>query len=175
MPQLFRRILVPHDFSDAANRALDVAVELAAGSGGRLTVLHAIAEFAPTSGFPAAGEVAWVPPENFDKTLREQLRAAVAKVVGRRRVPYECRVEIGDPYQRIIDGARRVDSIVMGTVGRTGLTHLLVGSVAEKVVRHSPVPVLTLRPAAARRAARAGGAKGGRKRSTQRAARRRSS
>jgi nucleotide-binding universal stress UspA family protein len=49
-----------------------------------------------------------------------------------------------------------MDVIVMATTGRTGLSHLLIGSVAEKVVRHSPVPVLTLRPEAVRRAVKLG-------------------
>jgi nucleotide-binding universal stress UspA family protein len=53
-----------------------------------------------------------------------------------------------------VDAARGADLIVMSTMGRTGLSHLLVGSVAEKVVRHAPVPVLTLRPAGARKARR---------------------
>jgi nucleotide-binding universal stress UspA family protein len=52
--QLFRRILVPHDFSDAARRALQVAIELAAEHRGRITVLHAIAAYAPGSGVPGA-------------------------------------------------------------------------------------------------------------------------
>jgi nucleotide-binding universal stress UspA family protein len=55
------------------------------------------------------------------------------------------RVELGYAAQGIIDAARGHDSIVMATSGRTALTHFLIGSVAEKVVRHAPVPVLTLR------------------------------
>ena len=55
------------------------------------------------------------------------------------------RGEIGDASPRIIDAARRADSIVMATSGRTGLAHFLIGSVAEKVVRHAAVPVLTMR------------------------------
>ena len=55
---------------------------------------------------------------------------------------------------RIIEAAKRMDLVVMSTTGRSGLAHLLIGSVAEKVVRHSPIPVLTMRPEAARKAAR---------------------
>ncbi len=151
MTPLFRRILVPYDFSTAATKALEIAIELASGARGRIVVLHAIAEFTPVAAFPAAGEMVWIPPDNLEKNVRQQLETAVAKSVGRRHVPVDCRVEIGDPFQRIIDAARGAESIVMGTVGRTGLTHLLIGSVAEKVVRHSPVPVLTIRPDAAER------------------------
>ena len=52
---------------------------------------------------------------------------------------HETKVEIGDPYQRIIAASRGMDAIVMSTAGRTGLSHLLIGSVTEKVVRHSTV------------------------------------
>ncbi len=154
MTQLFRTILVPHDFSDAADEALGIAAELAAAHRGRIVVLHAIAEYAPVSVFPGAGEVSWVPPENLEADVRAQLESTVRQAIGRRRVRTECRVESGDPFQRIIDAARGVDSIVMGTLGRTGLAHLLIGSVAEKVVRHAPVPVLTIRPDAVSRSAR---------------------
>ena len=70
------------------------------------------------------------------------------------RVTY--RVDVGDASQCILEAARRADSIVMSTHGRSGLTHLLIGSVAEKVVRHATVPVLTIRvpDKAARAAAR---------------------
>jgi nucleotide-binding universal stress UspA family protein len=60
----------------------------------------------------------------------------------------DAKIMVGDPYQRIIEAARGMDAIVMSTAGRTGLSHLLIGSVAEKVVRHSPIPVVTLRAGA---------------------------
>jgi nucleotide-binding universal stress UspA family protein len=68
-------------------------------------------------------------------------------------------VVLGHPVERILDAARRADTIVMATAGRSGLAHLVIGSVAERVVRHAPVPVLTIRPAARRR----GGASRGRR------------
>jgi len=67
-----------------------------------------------------------------------------------------------------VQAARAADSIVMATLGRTGLAHLVIGSVAEKVVRHSPVPVLTLRPSAIRSALRR--RRGGTRKKTARAA-----
>jgi nucleotide-binding universal stress UspA family protein len=54
-------------------------------------------------------------------------------------------VVIADPFQAIMDAARGATAIVMGTLGRTGLPHLMLGSVAAKTVRHAPVPVLTVR------------------------------
>jgi nucleotide-binding universal stress UspA family protein len=153
MPNLFRRILVPFDFSAPATAALRVAADLAARHRGRLHVLHAITPFTPVGAFPAAEEMAWVPPADLITRERRRLVAIVARTLGRRaRVRTTTEVEIGDPFQRILDATRRADLIVMATAGRTGLSRLLIGSVAEKVVRHSPVPVLTVRPTAARRA-----------------------
>jgi nucleotide-binding universal stress UspA family protein len=151
MAQLFRKILVPHDFSTHATRALRVAADLAAGHGGRLVVLHAIAPFSPVSGFPAVEEMVWIPPADLVGHERRRLETLVKRTVAARSgVRADVRVIIGDPFQQILEAARGANLIVMATAGRTGLSHLLIGSVAEKVVRHSPVPVLTLRPAAAR-------------------------
>jgi nucleotide-binding universal stress UspA family protein len=156
---LFRNILVPFDFSDAATAALDVAADLAARHRGSLTVVHVIAPVYPVSGFAGAGELpVWVPPEDLRAETRARLEAVVARKLGRRRTRATCRVLVGDPYRSIVDAARRADSIVMATLGRTGLAHLVIGSVAEKVVRHAPVPVLTLRPAASRTVLRSTGA-----------------
>ena len=169
MTQVFRRILVPYDFSDAATAALEVAADLATRHGGTLTVVHAIAPVYPVSAFAGAGELpVWIPPDDLRGEARARLEKEVARVVGRRRVrSVTCRVVIGDPHRCILDAARRADVIVMATLGRTGLAHLVIGSVAEKIVRHSPVPVLTLRPRASRRALRSAAAK------PRRAARRR--
>ena len=155
MTRLFRNILVPYDFSDAAKAALTVAEELAARERGTLTVLHAIAPVYPVSGFAGAGEMpVWIPPDDLQAETRTRLAEDVARALGRRAARATCKVVIGDPYRCIVDAARRADSIVMATVGRTGLAHLVIGSVAEKVVRHSPVPVLTLRPVASKKALR---------------------
>ncbi len=150
MTTLFRRILVPHDFSDHAAKALRVAADLVAQPGGRIRVLHAIAPFFPTGDVFSAEVGAWVPPPDLLKRERERLQQIVARTLRDRAEGIDCRVVIGDPYQCIMDAVRGMDSIIMTTAGRTGLTHLLIGSVAEKVVRHSPIPVLTLRPSVAK-------------------------
>ena len=142
MAKLFRRILVPYDFSSSAKRALVAAADLAAEHRGRLTVLHAIAPF-----YPAAEGTPWIPPDDLVAAEHRRLAALVARVTRARGVKAETRVVIGHPYERIMAAAKRADSIVMATAGRPGLTHLLIGSIAEKVVRHAKVPVLTLRPA----------------------------
>lgn len=149
MATLFRRILVPYDFSTPARQSLEAAVDLAARHGGRLLVLHAIAPF-----YPAAEGAPWIPPDDLITAEKRRLSALVARVAGRRGIKADTKVVIGHPYERIMDAAKGMDSIVMATAGRTGLTHLLIGSIAEKVVRHAKVPVLTIRPGARRRAAR---------------------
>jgi len=144
---LFRRILVPHDFSAHATRALKIAADLARAHAGRLLVLHVITPFHPVTAFPEEG-VALVSEADLMTGERSRLEALVARTLGRRRTPpVRCMVTIGDPYHRIADAARGVDVVVMSTAGRTGLAHILIVSVAEKVVRHAPVPVLTIPPA----------------------------
>ena len=148
----FRRILVPHDFSDHATGALKVAAKLVAPRG-LIRVLHVIVPFTPIADIPPAAMTSYVAPEELITGAKRQLDRLVKKAIPTdldARV--EQKVEIGDPYQRIIDATRGMDLVVMTTAGRTGLSHLLIGSVAEKVVRHSPIPVLTLRPQALRKA-----------------------
>lgn len=154
MARLFRRVLVPHDLSEPAARALEVAADLAERAGGRLVVLHVLTPFEPATGFTDAAT--WVPERELMAGARKTLRDMVERTLGRRRASkVEYRVTLGDPYRRITDPALRVDSIVMSTAGRTGMSHLVIGSVAEKVVRHARVPVLTIGPAPKRRRPRA--------------------
>jgi nucleotide-binding universal stress UspA family protein len=141
----FRRILVPHDFSTHADRALATALRLTATSGATITVLHVASDVLLRRGFPPVA-IAHTPAKAMLATLEGQLAARVARVTrGVRGVASTLRVVTGDPHQRILEASRGVDAIVMGTLGRGALTHLLVGSVAEKVVRHAAVPVLTVR------------------------------
>jgi nucleotide-binding universal stress UspA family protein len=152
MPTLFRRILVPHDFSTHADRALAVAAALAAEHRGRLLVLHAVAPMMPIAPLPTGGPAPWIPPTNLVPDTRRELEKRVTRKLRRRNrmLRPRCQVVMGDPVDRILAAARSADSIVMATSGRTGLSRLLIGSVAERVVRHAPVPVLALRPAAMR-------------------------
>ena len=142
---LFKKILVPHDASEPASQSLRVAADLARRNDGRLVVLRAIAPFLPFSDLGSAEGSGWVPPEDIVSLELESLERLVKKVL-KDAPPVECRVVVGTPYEAIMDAAEDVDSIVMATHGRTGLEHILIGSVAEKVVRHAPVPVLTIRP-----------------------------
>ena len=158
MTALFRVILVPHDFSQHATRALRVAADLAVAHKGRLVVLHALPPVYPVVGLPpVALRKAFPPPAGGPELVgrvRQRLEALVGREIsGRRKRRVECRVVIADPFQAIMQAARGASAIVMGTLGRTGLPHLLLGSIAEKTVRHSPVPVLTIRPRTVRRRA----------------------
>jgi len=146
---LFRRVLVPYDFSPDADRALRIALALAREERGQVTVLHAIPRLSrivgvPPGVFPPAVLSAALPAEQ-----RRRLEARVARALrGRKTPPVACRVIVDDPLTAILDAARRSTAIVMGTLGLTGLSHIVIGSVAEKVVRHAGVPVLTIRAGA---------------------------
>lgn len=139
---LFRRILVPHDFSDEADQALRLAGQLAAG-GGKLHVLHVIEPYYGPADLTYAAMVP--PPESMIPDQRRDLEQRVRKVLGSNVVKATVTVLVGQPANEIVRAAEKADTIVMATMGRTGLGHLLIGSVAEKVVRHSAVPVLTIR------------------------------
>jgi nucleotide-binding universal stress UspA family protein len=138
---LFKHILVPHDFSPQATVALKTAAELAKRHGGKLTVLHVVVPFY----LPADTPFGMASPGDLIPEQRAHLERLVKKALGTGGPPVSIRVDIGDASQRIIEAGRRAGSIVMATSGRTGLAHLLIGSVAEKVVRHATVPVLSLR------------------------------
>jgi nucleotide-binding universal stress UspA family protein len=140
-----QHLLVPTDFSEYADGALDYAIELAKTLQARLTVLYVY--YLPSL---ALGEVS---PVVIDDTLqametnaRQQAQKALARVL-RAGLQGDSVIVEGTPFQMIIDTAKDkgADLIVMGTHGRTGLSHVLMGSVAEKVVRLAPCPVLVTR------------------------------
>jgi nucleotide-binding universal stress UspA family protein len=142
----FKNLLVPVDFSKHSERALEAACELAKAFGSSLTVFHAytIPTYPLPEGyvFPSAEAVT----EILEKTQAAITDARVfAEKLGAPRV--DAVVAEGIAFAEIVRAARErnVDLIVMGTHGRTGLKHALLGSVAEKVVRKAPCAVLTVR------------------------------
>lgn len=139
----FSHILVPVDYSAPSDAALRLAGGLATGFKGRLLVLHllAIEVFALAESTLLTNDGADVEKE------RERLRGHVAMILGNDAPPFEVAVAWGSPYLQIVDHAIAfgADLIVLGTHGRTGLKHVLLGSVAEKTVRLAPCPVLTVR------------------------------
>ena len=144
MAKLFQRILVPYDFSDQSRHALEVAYDLAGENRGEIVALYALEPVSSLAGIRPPGGPIWYPPDDVIEAERERLEQALAEVRGRRRIASRASVVVGTPLEVILAAAESADVIVMATTGRGALSHLLVGSVAEKVVRHAPVPVLTI-------------------------------
>jgi nucleotide-binding universal stress UspA family protein len=142
----YKRILCPVDFSSFSKAALEEAASLAKGMGSELCLLHAFQN--PAYVLPMSGYVG--PTADMVTKIRQQL----AQELEDQAAPYrkqgmktETLVLEGTPYQSIVDHAKEwhADLIVMGTHGRTGLSHALTGSVAERVVRLASCPVLITR------------------------------
>jgi nucleotide-binding universal stress UspA family protein len=143
----FRHILAPTDFSEYSKKAVASALELAQKFGAKLTILHVI-ELPP---YPVEG---YVPPSlsaTFLDDMERQATVDLAQVVPEAeaaKVDVARLVAVGTPYRKIVETAEadHVDLIVMATAGRTGFSHLVLGSIAERVVRTASCPVLTMRP-----------------------------
>jgi nucleotide-binding universal stress UspA family protein len=138
-------LLVPIDFSTDANEALVCAIELARQTGGRVHVLHAVHVDTTWEAEYLAG---------ITEEFRAQVRDAAARklekalhTVAEAGLAGETHLSDLAPVEAIVETASRIgaDLIVMGTHGRSGLQHVLLGSVAERTVRSAPCPVLTLR------------------------------
>jgi nucleotide-binding universal stress UspA family protein len=141
-----RSILVPVDFSQSSRAALDYAAALAEQTKARIEVLY-VHEPASYLGSASLVTMPQVPGPAWDETRREIVRELEAFFGATRSQVRNVRIEPGNPGDVIPDVAKTadVDLIVMGTHGRSGLNRLLVGSVAESVMRKATVPVLTLR------------------------------
>lgn len=142
-----RHILVPTDFSECSTVALRYGLALAERFGAHLHLLHVV-----QSPFdqPWSVEVYAVSQADFETTARAQSDARLARLVAEADRPpgaVSCVTTIGAPCPAIVAYAKEapVDLIVMGTHGRGAVAHLLIGSVAENVVRRAPCPVLTVR------------------------------
>lgn len=141
---LYDRILIPTDGSDGVERAVRHAVDLAHAHGATLHALYVV-NTAGYGGLPMDASF-----EGIDEMLRADAEEAVAlveAVADDYDVPIETAIIEGSPSREIVRYAERegMDLVVMGTHGRGGIDRLLLGSVAEKVVRGSNVPVLTVR------------------------------
>ncbi len=141
------RILIPTDFSKHSENALTYALAFAEKFGAELYLLHVVQDLALF--IPDAVTVAppIAPPV---EQLTAAVREALNNVVREHRLeqsPVHVEVREGAPFYEIIRFAKEkdIDLIVMGTHGHSGLAHVLLGSVSEKVVRKAPCPVLTVR------------------------------
>ncbi len=144
----WKRICCPIDFSDASRAALQVAADLTRRFGAELVLLHAYP--IPGYTFPDGSVVASPKmmqdlAEQAERHI-EEWRVDAERLVGAPRVSAE--KAVGEPAAEIVSfaKARGVDLLVLGTHGRTGLEHALMGSIAERVVRRAHCPVLTVRP-----------------------------
>jgi len=142
----FKTILFATDFSESSDYAFQYAYSLAKKFNARLLVVHIINEPVDLRGF-------YVPHISFEK-LEEEIEEGAQKMMEkfcrthiRDYDNYETFIVPGIPYDEIIKKATEnsADLIILGTHGRTGLDHVLFGSTAEKVVRKSTVPVMTIR------------------------------
>lgn len=146
-----RRILVPVDYSACSRSALEHAAMLAKSFNATIDLLYvweAPAFIAPEAMVGAAGTT-----QTLAQLASDQAQAAMREFVAQAREDgvevANTRVEQGDPSHTIVTIAERdgYDLVAMGTHGRSGFAHLLLGSVAEKVVRRASCPVLTVRTA----------------------------
>ena len=138
-----KRILVATDLSPCSRAAVDYAVDLAKGTGGEITLLH-------VSGVPGYvlpdGSVFLLDATSVE-TIEQSIRDQLALEKKRTGVPMKVVSRQGAPAPSIVSYAAddASDLIVMGTHGRAGLRHFLLGSVAERVLRTAPCPVLVVR------------------------------
>jgi nucleotide-binding universal stress UspA family protein len=142
----WKRILCPVDFSETARAAMETAIELAARFDAELLLIHAypIPGYTFPDGSAVASarmlqELADEAARHLDEWRELAVKAGAAKVT--------VDTAVGDPAGEIVRIAadRKVDLVVMGTHGRTGIEHALMGSIAERVVRRAKCPVLTVR------------------------------
>jgi len=134
----FKKILCPIDFDDNSYGALAVAIDLAQQNQGKLYLLHVVTPVDP---------LVISAPTAFER-MKQQAADDLAKVEAQRlkEIPHEVRLRIGHPAHEIVAMEKEIGAelIVMATHGRKGVSHLLMGSVAERVVREASCPVLTI-------------------------------
>ena len=141
-----RKILVPTDFSDHSNRALDYAVELATKLDAEVHVVH-VYEIP----FLSVPDAPWVITSDVVQSIESASRGALERLIKNRGgAKIKPMLRSGDARAQIEAACAEVgaDLIVMGTHGRRGIAHALLGSVAEYVMRTAAIPVLTVRAVA---------------------------
>jgi universal stress protein A len=142
VPELkLKRILVPIDFSEQSQKALHYAISFAKQFNAEIFLLHVV-ETVPTP------EVAIAESGVLNFRLRDEAKRELSD--WRKEVPHaavKTAIYAGIPFREIVRAAdeHNTDLIILGTQGRTGLSHLFIGSTAERVVRHAPCPVMVVR------------------------------
>jgi universal stress protein A len=140
-----QRFLVPIDFSECANQALEYAINLAGKLDAHLTLLHVI-QSVPLGGVDMGVTLPYTYLQDLEAEITQSMEACLARVMAA-GLEGDSVVVHGVPFHEIVETAKtqKMDLVIMGTHGRSGLQHILLGSVAEKVVRLAPCPVLVAR------------------------------
>ncbi|NNL85626.1 MAG: universal stress protein [Myxococcales bacterium] len=145
----FQKIMIPYDFSEHAQAALHLGVELARRLNATLTLVHVIQPPAYAYGYPAPAGTAVALPNLLE--LQQNARSGLRELIDRIELPKDA-IEIdvlegNNISEALCQAAEKhgADLLVMGTHGRTGLAHAFIGSVAERTLRSSPCPVLTVK------------------------------
>jgi len=141
-----RPILIAVDFEEASLRALEAARAIAAGVGAPIVLVHVYR--VPLYAYPSIDPLPILPPMAFQPELDAAARRSLTAFAVSAGIPASSTlVREGDPAEEILAAAAAIDArmIAVGTHGRHGLAHVLLGSVAEDVVRRATVPVLTVR------------------------------
>jgi len=136
------KILVPFDFSERSEKSLRWAVGMAEKWQAHILLFHVVSASTPLMATEAFYDVA-----QLEADLQQDADRGIKEVAAKEKtVNIETEVRVGEPFWDICRTAEeeKVDLIVMGSHGRTGLAHVLLGSVAERVVRHAPCPVLVI-------------------------------
>jgi nucleotide-binding universal stress UspA family protein len=141
-PIRFKSIVVPIDFSETSIKALDYAVALAQEFGSRLCLVHVL-DFSAVFNSAEPSYASW---DREVKTAASNRLAALTEKKVDELIPATSQVILGRAFKSICEAAReqKADLIVIGTHGFTGLKRMLLGSTAERVVRHAPCSVLTV-------------------------------
>lgn len=144
---VLKSILVGTDFSLCAARAFEIAVSLAASQGAKVHLLHVLVE--PIQAFDVAGALPYLDvttQKEWEEATKKRLARTVASAE-KRGVPATSEIVWGRPSDALVEAAKKMKAslIVLGTHGRGAIEKLLIGSTAERVLRLSPVPVLTVR------------------------------
>lgn len=140
----FARVLCPIDFSDGSRRAVERAAELAAPSGAGITLLHVVELPFMYTGEPVAADFVG----DIEKRSTHQLEDWASDLRSKVSVPVATEIRIGSPGAQtlaLLDQDPTFDLVVIGSYGRTGIRRVLIGSVAEQVVRHAACPVFVAR------------------------------
>lgn len=139
------KILVPTDFSELSLKAIEVATKYAAVFDGKISLIHShipITELDEPYAIGMSSKV-YQDYEDIENSIRLQLNKIVEEHIDEKQLG-EVLVHIGNPAQSVVEVSEEYDLIIMSTHGRTGFSRFLLGSVAEKVLRLSPVPVMVV-------------------------------